>query len=164
MSGGAYMILAPGEEGGITPGPFSTDQGKLYNALIQRSRAKCPPKRSKGLPDEKFGPRVRSSAPRKPVAPVSKSCATATTYLTSTGKRARTSCSLRLGRRRGPRAVLLKLVSGPPTPQRSTSPASTSVRPAAHTTLVHPERRSDQLRRKPEGVADRKRARRRTGH
>jgi len=33
LSGGAFQILAPGEEGGFTPGPFATDQGKLYDAL-----------------------------------------------------------------------------------------------------------------------------------
>jgi acyl-homoserine lactone acylase PvdQ len=32
-SGGAYQILAPGEEGGIIPGPFSSDQAEMYNAL-----------------------------------------------------------------------------------------------------------------------------------
>lgn len=34
-SGGAYQILAPGEEGGLKPGPYSTDQGELYNALTK---------------------------------------------------------------------------------------------------------------------------------
>jgi acyl-homoserine lactone acylase PvdQ len=33
FSGGAYQILAPGEEGGLVPGPFSDDQGEMYNAL-----------------------------------------------------------------------------------------------------------------------------------
>jgi acyl-homoserine lactone acylase PvdQ len=33
LSGGAFQILAPGAEGGATPGKHSTDQGKLYNKL-----------------------------------------------------------------------------------------------------------------------------------
>src|ERR1017187_9042153 len=33
FSGGAFQILAPGAEGGYTPGPQSTDQGELYDAL-----------------------------------------------------------------------------------------------------------------------------------
>jgi acyl-homoserine lactone acylase PvdQ len=33
FSGPAYQILAPGEEGGIVAGPFSSDQGELYNKL-----------------------------------------------------------------------------------------------------------------------------------
>jgi acyl-homoserine lactone acylase PvdQ len=33
LSGGAFQILAPGEEGGIPAGEFSTDQGELYDAL-----------------------------------------------------------------------------------------------------------------------------------
>jgi len=36
FSGGAYQILAPGQEGGIPQGPFSTDQGELYNKLTPR--------------------------------------------------------------------------------------------------------------------------------
>jgi acyl-homoserine lactone acylase PvdQ len=36
FSGGAFQILAPGQEGGLPPGPFSTDQGELYNALTKR--------------------------------------------------------------------------------------------------------------------------------
>jgi acyl-homoserine lactone acylase PvdQ len=33
LSGGAFQILAPGEEGNLPPDEFSTDQGKLYNNL-----------------------------------------------------------------------------------------------------------------------------------
>jgi len=36
MSGGAFQILAPGEEGGIPKGPFSSDQGVLYNKLTRK--------------------------------------------------------------------------------------------------------------------------------
>ncbi len=35
LSGGAYQILAPGQEGGFPKGPFSTDQGILYNKLTR---------------------------------------------------------------------------------------------------------------------------------
>lgn len=35
LSGGAYQILAPGEEGGLQPGPFSSDQAELYNRLTR---------------------------------------------------------------------------------------------------------------------------------
>jgi acyl-homoserine lactone acylase PvdQ len=35
LSGGAYQILAPGEEGGLVAGPFSSDQGELYNKLTK---------------------------------------------------------------------------------------------------------------------------------
>jgi acyl-homoserine lactone acylase PvdQ len=34
-SGGAFQILAPGEEGNFPTGPHSTDQGELYNALTK---------------------------------------------------------------------------------------------------------------------------------
>ncbi len=33
LSGPAYQILAPGEEGGLPPNAFSTDQGELYDNL-----------------------------------------------------------------------------------------------------------------------------------
>jgi len=36
-SGPAFQILAPGEEGGLFPGEFSSDQGKLYDALTSKS-------------------------------------------------------------------------------------------------------------------------------
>ena len=36
MSGGAYQILAPGEEGGLNYGKQATDQGKLYNKLTPK--------------------------------------------------------------------------------------------------------------------------------
>jgi len=36
LSGPAFQILAPGEEGGFPTNEFSTDQGKLYNALTHR--------------------------------------------------------------------------------------------------------------------------------
>lgn len=55
MSGGAYMILAPGEEGGITPGPFSTDQGKLYNALTPLKGKVSTKAIEKDYLSEKFG-------------------------------------------------------------------------------------------------------------
>ncbi len=35
LSGGAFQILAPGEEGGLQPGPFSSDQAELYNRLTR---------------------------------------------------------------------------------------------------------------------------------
>ncbi len=33
LSGPAFQILAPGEDGGLPPTQFSTDQGMLYDAL-----------------------------------------------------------------------------------------------------------------------------------
>jgi len=33
LSGPAFQILAPGEEGGLSPGPYSSDQAALYDAL-----------------------------------------------------------------------------------------------------------------------------------
>jgi acyl-homoserine lactone acylase PvdQ len=38
-SGPAFQVLAPGEEGGLFPGEFSTDQGKLYDALTPHQGA-----------------------------------------------------------------------------------------------------------------------------
>jgi acyl-homoserine lactone acylase PvdQ len=35
LSGGAFQILAPGEEGGAEPGPYSSDQAELYNRLTK---------------------------------------------------------------------------------------------------------------------------------
>ncbi len=35
-SGGAYQILAPGAEGAVSAGPYSTDQGQLYSALTPK--------------------------------------------------------------------------------------------------------------------------------
>jgi acyl-homoserine lactone acylase PvdQ len=39
LSGPAFQILAPGQEGGLPEGPFSTDQGKLYDKLTPHKRA-----------------------------------------------------------------------------------------------------------------------------
>jgi hypothetical protein len=54
-SGGAYMILAPGEEGGFPAGPFSTDQGALYNALTPAQGKVGKGRLEKDYISEKFG-------------------------------------------------------------------------------------------------------------
>ena len=54
-SGGAFQILAPGEEGGLPAGPFSTDQGVLYDKLTPlRGRIKTSDLEKYYL-SEKFG-------------------------------------------------------------------------------------------------------------
>ncbi len=55
FSGPAYQILAPGEEGGLTPGPFSTDQGKLYDALTPAGEKVTARTLEKLFLSEKFG-------------------------------------------------------------------------------------------------------------
>ncbi len=54
MSGGAYQILAPGEDGG-TPNQFSTDQGLLYEALTPKAGAVKQEDLEKDFVSEKFG-------------------------------------------------------------------------------------------------------------
>ncbi len=55
MSGGAYQILAPGAEGGKSPGKHSTDQGKLYNALTPKQGKITQATVEKDYLSEKFG-------------------------------------------------------------------------------------------------------------
>jgi acyl-homoserine lactone acylase PvdQ len=55
LSGPAFQILAPGQEGGPTPGPFSTDQGKLYDALTPKMASVTPATLEKDFVSEKFG-------------------------------------------------------------------------------------------------------------
>lgn len=54
LSGGAYQILAPGEEGGFPPNKFSTDQGVLYNELTPRQGDVTAPLLQKDYLSEKF--------------------------------------------------------------------------------------------------------------
>ena len=65
-SGMAFQILAPGQEGGFTPGPFSTDQGKLYNALTPLQGKVTQKNIEKDFISEKFGvqgPVIRTELP-----------------------------------------------------------------------------------------------------
>ena len=55
FSGGAFQILAPGAEGGILEGPYSTDQGKLYNALTPKRGNVTQALIEKDFVSEKFG-------------------------------------------------------------------------------------------------------------
>jgi acyl-homoserine lactone acylase PvdQ len=55
LSGPAFQILAPGEEGGLEPGPFATDQGKLYDKLTGRKASILPATLEKDFVSEKFG-------------------------------------------------------------------------------------------------------------
>jgi hypothetical protein len=69
FSGGAFQILAPGQEGGIPPGPFSTDQGELYNALTPRKGHVTQANLEEDFVSEKFGvsgPVMRSEATGRP--------------------------------------------------------------------------------------------------
>jgi len=69
LSGPAFQILAPGEEGGIAPGEFSTDQGKLYNALTPLGRTISMKTLENDFVSEKFGvqgPVLRSENTGRP--------------------------------------------------------------------------------------------------
>jgi acyl-homoserine lactone acylase PvdQ len=55
LSGPAFQILAPGEEGGLVPGEFSTDQGKLYDALTPQGRNITAKTLESDYVSEKFG-------------------------------------------------------------------------------------------------------------
>jgi len=66
-SGQAFQILAPGEEGGISAGPFSTDQGKLYDALTPLQGKVTQKNIEKDFLSEKFGvqgPVIRTETPK----------------------------------------------------------------------------------------------------
>jgi acyl-homoserine lactone acylase PvdQ len=55
LSGPAFQILAPGQEGGLSPGPFATDQGKLYDKLTPRKGSIVEKTLEKDFVSEKFG-------------------------------------------------------------------------------------------------------------
>jgi acyl-homoserine lactone acylase PvdQ len=55
LSGEAFDILAPGAEGGIVNGPFSTDQGKLYDKLTKLQGNVQLKNLEKDFLSEKFG-------------------------------------------------------------------------------------------------------------
>lgn len=55
LSGGAFQILAPGEEGGFPPNEFSTNQGALYNALTPLQGKVSTRKLEQDYLSEKFG-------------------------------------------------------------------------------------------------------------
>jgi len=68
-SGGAFQILAPGAEGGFVAGPFSTDQGKLYDALTPLQGKVTKKKLEADYLNEKFGvqgPVLRTETTGKP--------------------------------------------------------------------------------------------------
>jgi acyl-homoserine lactone acylase PvdQ len=53
-SGGAFQILAPGQEGNLPPNEFSTDQGRLYNKLTALRGNVTTRKLEKNYISEKF--------------------------------------------------------------------------------------------------------------
>jgi acyl-homoserine lactone acylase PvdQ len=55
LSGGAFQILAPGASGSFSPNQFSTDQGKLYDALTPRRGSVFTSTLEKDYLPEKFG-------------------------------------------------------------------------------------------------------------
>lgn len=55
LSGPAYQILAPGNEGTLPAGQFATDQGKLYDALTPRKASVSERLLEKDFVSEKFG-------------------------------------------------------------------------------------------------------------
>jgi acyl-homoserine lactone acylase PvdQ len=55
LSGPAFQILAPGAEGGLTPGPFSTDQGVLYDKLTPKVGGVTLKALEQDFVSEKFG-------------------------------------------------------------------------------------------------------------
>lgn len=55
FSGGAYQILAPGAEGGLTTGKHSNDQAKLYEALTPKKGNVTQADIEKDYLSEKFG-------------------------------------------------------------------------------------------------------------
>jgi len=55
LSGGAFQILAPGEEGGLPSNEFSTDQGVLYNKLTSLEGRVGKGKLEQDYLSEKFG-------------------------------------------------------------------------------------------------------------
>jgi acyl-homoserine lactone acylase PvdQ len=55
FSGGAFQILAPGAEGGIKPGPFSSDQAKLYEKLTPAGVRVTTKRLEEDFLSEKFG-------------------------------------------------------------------------------------------------------------
>jgi acyl-homoserine lactone acylase PvdQ len=55
FSGGAFQILAPGQEGGLAPGPHSTDQATLYNNLTKRKGHVTQANLEEDFVSEKFG-------------------------------------------------------------------------------------------------------------
>ena len=55
LSGPAYQILAPGEEGEGLPGPFATDQGKLYDELTPLGATISAKTLERKYVSEKFG-------------------------------------------------------------------------------------------------------------
>ena len=68
-SGPAYNILAPGEYGGLPTNEYSTDQGKLYNALTPLQGHVTPADLKRYYLSEKFGvtgPVVRSEKTGRP--------------------------------------------------------------------------------------------------
>jgi len=54
-SGGAFQILAPGEEGGLFPGPYSSDQAALYDSLTPVPKVALVKALEKYYVSEKFG-------------------------------------------------------------------------------------------------------------
>jgi acyl-homoserine lactone acylase PvdQ len=55
LSGGAFQILAPGESGSVPGNEFSTDQGKLYDALTSLQLSVSPTFLERDFISEKFG-------------------------------------------------------------------------------------------------------------
>ena len=55
LSGEAFDILAPGAEGGLSPGPFATDQAKLYDKLTIHQGTVKKSHLKKFFLSEKFG-------------------------------------------------------------------------------------------------------------
>ena len=125
-SGPAYNILAPGEFGGLPANQYSTDQGKLYDALTPLQGHVTAADLEQVLPvGEVRGHRSGRAHASRPAARDCRSCATATTSRTST---ARTRDDVMFGSgwvAAEDRGLLLLEGLGPAYWPRSTSRAST---------------------------------------
>ena len=163
FSGGAFQILAPGEEGGFSPGPFATDQGKLYDNLTPFKGQVTQAKLEKDYLSEKFGvqgtPLRTEETGRAGLEIIRDSHDIPHIFGHDPLRR---DVRLGLGRRRGPRPAA-RAGPRPGVRRRARRPGRERVRPAAHAALVHAERGSDRIRRRTEERPQRRGPQGRTG-
>ena len=148
FSGGAYQILAPGAEGNIVPGPFSNDQGELYDKLTSAKGGVSQTKLEKDFISEKFGVQGSTLRTETPEAGLEiKRDSHDVAHIFGETRAEVMFGSGWVGAK--DRGLLLKLGLGPGVHGGARRPRRQPLRAAAPGPLVHAEQRSEGIRRKP---------------
>ncbi len=149
LSGPAFQILAPGQAGSEFPNKYSTDQGKLYDKLT-RVAPVSQTKLEEDYVSEKFGvvgPVLKTELTPEPGLEIVRDSHDIPHIYGTTRAAVMYGSGWVAAKDRG---LLLALGLGPAYAAALERAGHQPLRTAAHAALVHPQRRSQEIRRRTE--------------